>query len=209
MVKLLTDMSDEELAKVVKKKPRKKPQPVPQEPVEEERDDDEYLPDDDELGESIWHRTTKDRTIFDQVVTKPPRGKKGKLLSALSVDHPSDLPKRVAPRDVRPVTLDDDDPLLEPEPEEEFDINEPGINARPARRKRGSRLESLKGSFRIIAWVIHALFMAICLGFTYYLITIVRAGVVNFEALGTISVIISIQVSLVALNAVIGSVIKR
>jgi hypothetical protein len=211
MVRLLTDMDDSEINQMVtgqtKKKSKKVVAPAP-EPEEEDPEDDYSMPDDNELGESIWHRTTRDKTIFDQAVTKPPKGKKGKIISALSVDHPRDLPKRVSKNDITPVTLDDDDPLLEAEPEEDYDINEPQINSRmPKVKKR--RFGFFRGSLKYITLAVHALFMFACIGFTYYLITIVRAGVNNLETMGTIMVILSLQVALVAVNNVLGTVAHK
>lgn len=162
--------------------------------VEDLYEDDEEI--DIPPQASGWHESTKDRQKFiSSLDNKPKRNFLGRLIND---DDPTTLRKLPKNRKI--------DSGIQHDPE--FDINEPEEIMKPV--KQGRDLSWLHSAGRIILWFLHAFLMGGILYFTWYMITLVKSpGITDFAAVGTLLVIISIQISLFSVNSVLGSVIQR
>ena len=157
----------------------------------------EYTQEDIDLFESIeeklktqpplYQDASKDKLHFLSSMDKPP---KRSILGVFSKDDPKDLSKYPPVKKVH----------IEPN----YDINEPGAAIKPQKR-RGL----LKEMGVAIAWVFHVLTVVGSIGFTYYIVTLLRAGITTINDLSLLTVIISIQISLVAVEVLLGSVVRR
>jgi hypothetical protein len=166
---------------------------------------DEDLLDDEDLDisgqPSEWHETTKDRTQFLSSLDKKP--KRNILSRLISDDDPNTLSKYPQGKKLQSKV-----PTAEEEYDPNYDINEPIDVSKPTKQKRDYGW--LRSATRIILWILHAFFMIGILYFTYYMITLVRSpGVLAIADIGTLIIIISIQISLFSVNMFVGSVIRR
>ena len=143
---------------------------------------------------SGWHESTKDRQKF--LSSNENKPKRNFIARLISDDDPTTL--RKLPKDRKIQSDVQHDP--------EFDINEP-IEV-PEKPKRN--FSWLHSAGRIILWVLHAFFMIGTLYFTYYLITLVKSpGITDLATIGTLIIVISIQISLFSVNTFVGTVIRR
>jgi hypothetical protein len=130
----------------------------------------------------IYQDASKDRLHFLSSMDKKP--KKG-ILGMFSKDDPGELSKYP--------------------PAKEFDINKPGEILKPQPKSNGL----LKEVAVAIAWAFHVLTVVGSIGFTYYMVTLLRAGITTISDLSLLGVILSIQISLVAVEVVLGSVVRK
>lgn len=173
-------------------------------------DEDLYEEEEEEIEvpnqASGWHESTKDRQKFISSLDKKP--KRNFIARMINDDDPntlSKLPKGKKIQSQVPGRLIDPD-LMDPE----FDINEPVLEHLGASQPAKRDLSWLHSAGRIILWFLHAFLMVGILYFTYYMITLVKSPrITDFAAVGTLLVIISIQISLFSVNSVLGSVIRR
>jgi hypothetical protein len=164
--------------------------------IEDLLEDDEVIP----AGRPMWHESSRDRQNFASSIDKPP--KRNFLSRLISDDDPSTLKKY--PKGTKiPSGV-----VQEIEPEINYDINEPGEVLKPQKIKKDRSW--LRDAGRMVLWIVHAFLMIGILYFTYYAITLVKSpGITDFAAVGTLIVIISIQISLFSVNTFVGTVIRR
>jgi hypothetical protein len=135
----------------------------------------------------IYQDASKDRLHFLSSMDKKP--KKG-ILGMFSKDDPRELSKYPP---VKKVQVDPD-----------FDVNKPG-EVLKVQKKKGLLKEVLVA----IAWAFHVLTVIGSIGFTYYMVTLLRAGVTTISDLSLLAVILSIQISLIGVTVLLGSVVRK
>ena len=194
MTKPLSAMTDEEKQRLI----------ANQQDTEEVYEEEEEI--DVPNQASGWHESTKDRQKF--LSSNENKPKRNFIARLISDDDPTTLRKlpkdRIIQSKIDPKTKLDLNVSHEYDPA--FDINEP-IEV-PDKPKRN--FSWLHSAGRIILWVLHAFFMIGTLYFTYYLITLVRSpGITDLATIGTLIIVISIQISLFSVNTFVGTVIRR
>lgn len=132
----------------------------------------------------IYQDASKDRLHFLSSMDKKP---KKSILGIFSKDDPKDLSKYPP---VKKVQVDPD-----------YDINKPGEMLKPQKQKG-----LLKEILVAIVWAFHVLTVVGSIGLTYYMITLLRSGVTE---LPLFSVIVSIQISLIGVCVILGSVVRK
>ena len=165
--------------------------------------DNDLLEDEEDIvvpsQSSVWHDSTKDRQKFLSSLDKKP--KRNILSRLISDDDPQTLGKYPKDKKIQSKVPSEDNDF-----DPDFDINQEGAVLVPPKSDRSW----LRSAVRIILWVIHAFFMIGVLYFTYYMVTIVRSpGITDFATIGTLILVISIQISLFSANTFVGTVIRR
>ena len=175
--------------------------PAPPEPVDPQVEDLlEEIEQEVQAGQPMYQSSTKDRQHFLSSLDKKP--KKG-ILGMFSKDDPQDLSKYP-----KPVTRKNE-PMrgkVEPVyPEPDYDINQP---MKPQKKRMDT--SGLMVYIKAVLWVFHVFLLLGTLYFTYYIVTLMKTpGIVDISGLASLCLIVSVQVSLVAVNGVIGSVLKQ
>lgn len=137
----------------------------------------------------IYQDASKDRQHFlSSIVKKPKKG----ILGIFSKDEPNELSKY--PKNLGKVTPVKGEP--------NYDINAPGEVMKPQKQSKGLLKEILVA----VAWAFHVLTVLGSIGLTYYMITLLRSGVTE---LPLFAVIVSIQISLIGVCIVLGSVVRK
>jgi hypothetical protein len=159
------------------------------------------------LQDPAWHAAHKPRDQFLSSLDRKP--KKG-VMSMLSKDDPNELAKYPKGTKIKSNT---GDPVIDnmldnyhpPQPEREEDEVLMGKTPKP-KRDYGF----LGDAVRIVMWCLHTLMLAAVLYFTYYMITLVKSpGAIDLALISTLAIIISIELSLLSVNVVLGTVIRR
>jgi hypothetical protein len=196
-MKPLSQMSDAEKSALLNRVEPDQPEP-PQELVDLMEEIDQEV----QSGQPMYQSSTKDRQHFLSSLDKKP--KKG-ILGMFSKDDPQDLSKYPKPPKAKPEQMRGKVEPVYHEPN--YDVNQPGGILKPQRKRfeLGGAGEYIKA----IMWVFHIFLLIGTLYFTYYMVTLMKSpGVVDISGLASLCLIVSVQVSLVALNGVIGSVLK-
>jgi hypothetical protein len=194
-MKPLSQLSEAERSALFNKVPKTQPEP-PQELVDLLEDIESEV----QSGQPMYQSTTKDRQHFlSSHDKKPKRG----ILGMFSKDDPAELAKYP-----KPVTRKNE-PIkgkVEPVyPEPNYDINQP---MKPQKRRMDT--SGIMVYVRAVVWVFHVFLLIGTLYFTYYIVTLMKSpGIIDISGLASVFLIVSVQVSLVALNGVIGSVLKQ
>jgi hypothetical protein len=192
-MKPLSSMSAEEREALLNRTPAPQPEP-PQELVDLLEDVEREV----QAGQPMYQTTTKDRQHFLSSHDKKP--KKG-FLSMFSKDDPAELAKYQKPKEPKGKV---EKVYVEPD----YDINQPGAAITPQKKRMDT--SGAMYYIRAVMWVFHVLLLIGTLYFTYYIVTLMKApGIVDISGLASLCLIVSVQVSLVAVNGVIGSVLKQ
>jgi len=189
-MKPLSQLSESERSALFNRTPA--PQP---EPPQELTDLLEDIEDEVQAGQPMYQSTTKDRQHFLSSHDKKP--KKG-ILGMFSKDNPAELAKYQKPKDPKGKV---EKVYVEPD----YDINQP---MKPQKKRMDT--SGIMVYVKAIFWVFHVFLLIGTLYFTYYVVTLMKSpGITDISGLASLCLIVSVQVSLVAVNGVIGSVLKQ
>jgi hypothetical protein len=176
------------------------PKPTPPQELTDLLDDIEQ---EVQSGQPMYQSSTKDRQHFLSSLDKKP--KKG-ILGMFSKDDPQDLSKYPKPPKAKPEQMRGKVEPVYPEPD--YDINNPGAAIKPQKKRMDT--SGLMVYVKAIMWVFHVFLLLGTLYFTYYIVTLMKTpGIVDISGLASLCLIVSVQVSLVAVNLVIGSVLRK
>ena len=194
-MKPLSQLSQAERDALFSRIPTPQPEP-PQELVDLLEDIESEV----QSGQPMYQSNTKDRQHFlSSHDKKPKRG----ILGMFSKDDPSELAKYP-----KPVTRKNEPIKGKVEPvyqEPDYDINQP---MKPQKKRMDT--SGLMVYIKAMLWVFHVFLLIGTLYFTYYIVTLMKSpGIVDISGLASVVLIVSVQVSLVAVNGIIGSVLKQ